>query len=428
MALLISISLGTAHAGAMRPTPSSEAARFAGDLRAAATPSDVGGIVTELLDGLGVAVCDATGQTIGQHRGSDPGTCVYAIEIEAVSRSFLRGALLPLDALVQDWAREGLACPGSAPCDGDAVEAMLRDMRRQAEITPNGWRGFPIRLVDELGRRNDRPFSLLEPSDRSCLGSDPRKPAAAPGGAPPRAGSAGAALATIFGDIAGQAEEEGDDDVAAMFQAWQSMDDPETMMAALARGDISVLMQLMGEPETEDEEFHDAEDLDFGTDEADNMVQMAGIWQSATFGGQAAGPATMAQANQLSLELAQQGLDRSQNQLLEYSRQMRESVDPEDLGAYLRLQIGAEEAFRAFEVEQARADYHFVEWHVEVLEHIWQDPPKDESWKTERRAVLAGGADETTSCINLDSVQVLLLSLELLDMAHSVYAEGGLGR
>lgn len=425
-ALAVSLTVNTAFAVAVQSSPRVEAARFARDLRAATTSAGVAEVVLELLDSLGVSVCDATGRAVGQHRSSDPGACVYEIEVRAVSRAFLRGTLMPLDTLAADWAREGLTCPGSQPCDGAAAEAMLREMRRQAEVTPNNWQGFLIRLVDDLGRRSDRPFSLLSLGDKSCL-SGAKAPGAAPGGSPPE-DPAGEALGAMFGDIARQAEEDGDDDIATLFRALQSGGNLDQMMAALARGDTSVLMQLMGEPEPEEQEWYGVERVGVSAGEEDDIAEgfAMGMWGSMDQSGPAAGPQIRSQANRLTRELAQQDIDRRQNELMEYSLQVREGLGPDDLGAEGRIDVGVDEACRALEVEQARANYQFADWHAQVQEHIWQDPPEDESWKTERRGVLAGGADETTSCINLDAVQVLLLQIELLDMAHPVYVEGGM--
>jgi hypothetical protein len=412
--------IGTVCAGAAPVTPATEAGRFSRALRAAAMSADVQEVIVELLDSLGVPVCNAAGQSIGQHPRTSADLCVYEVEVRAVSRAFLGGTLTPLDTLAADWAREGATCDGYEPCDGQAIEAILRQMREQAEMAPEDWQGYLIRLVDDLGQRTDRPFSLLGSVDPTC------STAASGAGIPtPSDGAAATAsgLSSVFGDIARQAEEEGDAEVASMFRAMQSAGNLEQMMGSLARGDVSVLMQLMGDEGEPEEDPYGAEQLSDPIGEGFAGVNMRPLMSG---GGPATGQQIQSQANEITRELAQREVDFRQNELSEHVAQVREGLTPEDHGVTGLIDIGNDEISMGFNIEQAKANYRFADWEVQVLEHIWKDPPEDESWKQERRGILAGGTDETTSCIYLDAVQVLLLHIELLDMAHPVRAKGGI--
>jgi hypothetical protein len=239
LALVTALCLATPLAFA---TPVREAAeeaeRMAQALFAAGTPAEAEAVILEVLERIGVGVYDAVGMpfVIGNETDEDD-LWLLDIEVEALAVAFALGQLVPLDGLASRWREAGIEVVEDVrpvPITGGIVERALRSVRTEVERDPRHPQPFLILLVEALGDRQDFPFDLLDEEEAEL------------GFAAPGEDAAASMMRSMFEQALRDAVADEDPEAAAMFDA--ALDDPATfdaMVAAMMRGDIGAVMELL---------------------------------------------------------------------------------------------------------------------------------------------------------------------------------------
>jgi len=158
--------------GAAGASPKAEAEAFATALRAAAGQVDqTEAVIRQILQRFGLPVYEVEAIPLeeGALYGKPHG--LFDLEVHLVAQAFVRGDLLRLDDLVTRWSESGIiqSTDAGETLTGAMVEEALRRLRLEAELRPQDPSGLLIRLVDELGIRAQKPFSLLGSPNYACL-------------------------------------------------------------------------------------------------------------------------------------------------------------------------------------------------------------------------------------------------------------------
>lgn len=126
--------------------------------------------VITVLDLLDIPVLNSSGQAIGNGQGD---LVLYEMEIQIVVDAYQKGVLIPLEDLVNMWKVYGLLCWGRSDYTAENIEQALRDLRTIAEEHVDNPDGLTIKLIDELGARENEPFSLLGKTGNTTPEEDP---------------------------------------------------------------------------------------------------------------------------------------------------------------------------------------------------------------------------------------------------------------
>lgn len=159
--------------------PSEDAARIADELLAAQTIPETEELIYEVLEILGIQVHDRVGNIIlGGNQDFSDEFYLYDFQIFLLAQAFQEERYIPLNNVIQLWRDLGLTVQEqtglTARIDPEIIENSLRSLRLWTEENPEDPGGFIIRLIDNLGDREEHPFSLLEePEDE-----EPEGPAA----------------------------------------------------------------------------------------------------------------------------------------------------------------------------------------------------------------------------------------------------------
>ena len=215
-----------------------EAERMAQALLAATEPAEAEELILRVLEHAGLGVYDAVGNpVVVGNEGSEDGLWFLDAEVEAMAIAFVEGQLTPLDALAADWRDAGVLVDegrGPTPVTGGIVERALRQVRADVDRDGEHPQAFVILLIDALGDREDFPFDLLEEEEAEL------------GFAAPGPDAVGAMMRAAFEEALRDAIADEDPEAAAMFDAALADDATfDAMMAAMMRGDMAAVMELL---------------------------------------------------------------------------------------------------------------------------------------------------------------------------------------
>ncbi len=149
--------------------PVAKSQAVASQLLQAQRPDEVEAILYDVLERIGLGVYTAEGEVIVVGNESDADDFyLYDFEVALLARAFLNEQYVALTSYAQQWQQYGIHIrPLDRPFLVEAitaadVETALRKKRQYAQDNPDLHQGFVVRLIDELGDREIRPFDLLE--------------------------------------------------------------------------------------------------------------------------------------------------------------------------------------------------------------------------------------------------------------------------
>lgn len=397
---------------------------YTSQLRMASLASDsqVSSVVRAILDELQIPILSHPSNNESAAGG------VYPWEIDAVAKAFRKGVLTELDDIAAILDREGLRFGGPsfgtgsslAHPSGALIESALRQLRKQVEEDESRPNALFILLVDELGKRDDRPFDLLREPDKDCISKANRLPVAQT-----YSSMAASEATAVIDDALAEARADGDTETVellsklqagALNSDWSKALKPFLDDAAKMAG-MAVATQVPG------------------------LSQMPSLPQLPSSGVQSldALNAVVLQMSQNQLSGKSLPADVSGEKALELFRlerdsykESKEKVIRETEEATTRLretskEMGAEEAFGSIGLKSLGAwavgdalqsSYDLADVQYRELENQ-QEELKDEQevvkdWK------MGFPIPEAASCIYLDAVQLLLVQVDLFGL----YREG----
>ncbi|OPZ64374.1 MAG: hypothetical protein BWY85_01196 [Firmicutes bacterium ADurb.Bin506] len=377
---------------------------------------------------------------------------LFEVEIPMIARALVEGKYTALEDLVQAWKLEeiGFASIGGADFTSAGVEAVLRQVRQHAEAAPDDWSGFVIRLVDELGNREEYPFSLLDED----FAANKRREAAG--------GSVQAIGATMSRDAAQAMIGAFTDDAASELgwdsEAMQSQLSSPDSMQQIMQGMLDQNMWSIAAPFLQAATAQDPSLPSF--DQIQGMMAQATAMMKQVQAGQIpGGGASGAPGGQPSPEM-QQYMQASLGQA-----QAMMSGDISDQGAAYdeltraNMELRAAEARKAAEKERANAaddredepdalrmvglgaklasveNYrNIAEDDLESFEELLENKEEERAADDEQERLSASRMviqleDEETSKLMLDPIQIWLISMDLIDAVRpALGASGGAGR
>ncbi len=226
--------------------PVEKSVHFASILLEADNVHQVENAIHDILELIGIGVYDVYGMPIRiGNESSEDDFFLYDFETRLLAESFLKGTYLSLEAVAESWQSMGipivpLGSQGTELVSALEVEKGLRTLREAAEDNPESSEGFIVRLIDELGNREEFPFDLLDEED-----DEPEIEGLAPG--------MKEMVQEQLDMIRQEAEEDGDHEMLARLEILESEAGQRALMEAMIEGDMFRMMQLlMGEAAIEE--------------------------------------------------------------------------------------------------------------------------------------------------------------------------------
>lgn len=453
-------------------TPASEAKRLAEALYAAAAAArggagggasasaseaavrEVEAIIREIMEALQVPTLgpnfglDSAGGAASPGFGEvqvDEGAAaigLFEVEIPIIAKAFVEGKYTALEDLVQAWKAGaiGFEAIGGAEFTSAGVEAVLRQVRQEAEASPDDWGGFVIRLVDELGDREQYAFSLLG-EERGG-----EKPKEAAGGSVQAVGATmarDAAQAMISGFANDAASEMGWDSQAMQAQLSSPQNMQQMMQGMLDQNMWSIAAPFLQAAQAQNPGLPSVQEIQNMMAQAAGMMSQAAAGQipggggAGAAGGQQLTPemrqymqAAVAQtevamsgdisgASAASDEMTRANMKMRVAQLQQAAVGEREDVADEygdEPDALRFVDLGA----RVAGVDAIR---NTAEDDLESFEELLENREEERAADDEREQQTASKMviqleDEDTSKLMLDPVQIWLISMDLIDAAR----------
>ncbi len=202
--------------------------------------------IYDVLELIGIGVYDVYGVPIriGNERSEDD-FFLYDFEVGLLADSFLKQNYLSFEAIAESWRSMGipivpLASSSSELVTALAVEEALRELRKTAEAEPDNPEGFIVRLIDELGNREQFPFDLLDEDDDE-----------------PEVEGLAAGMKDVVEEqlalVRKEAIQDGDHEMLARLEILESEEGKKALIDAMLQGDMFVMMRLlMGEDEIDE--------------------------------------------------------------------------------------------------------------------------------------------------------------------------------
>lgn len=430
-------------------TPASETRRIATALRGAAEAGDVGAaeaVIREIMEILelptlgpefGLGAADADVPAIG----------LFEAEIPIIAKAFVEGRYTALEDLAQAWKASaiGFTSIGGEDFTSAGVERILRKVRLEAEAAPGDWGGFAIRLIDELGDREQYPFSLL---GKERQGS--QSPSEAEGG------SVQAVVATmtrdaaqqLIGDLSHYAQSELGWDAKDLEEQLSSPQNMQQMMQGMLDQNMwGIAAPFLQAAQAQDPSLPSIQEIQ------STMAMAAGMMGQAT-SGQMPGseqlpPDAMryAQASQSQLkasmagdvgEIAKANDERALAAMELRVEEMRKTAVDVKAVAADDYGKGRPDAMRFIDIaaQAAAADAvrDVAEDDLESFEELFENREEERAAEEEQKQQRPAGMviqleDDDASKLALDPVQVWLISMDLIDAARPAVAKlGGVRR
>lgn len=442
--LILMIFMVSVNAEEKQISPADEANRLREALRETEEEEETYTIIENIFKLLGVKIIDY------EEEPPDEEPYMYKYQIKIIAISYLDGQLMALEDLVAQWYAQGLDFFGPAgSMTGEDIELALRKIRRQAELAPNNWDGFVIRLLDALGDREKKPFALLSPEMAACQKDENRNKIV--GGAEVSASDNQAEgsddnqedehlqkdprqmMMEGLAEEVARAEAEGDEETLAIIENMMAKGDDldidkitsgnfaemlSEMFTGLEDGEggeieEGEIMEMLSEAEKATKEASDEADTEEEALVMDEISSMMGTMQRGTI------EETIVQSQSVLKNMSlpvKKDIDQAREEAEKSSKRERENARSDDESdASTFFGIGLSEARSSLEINYMERLYEETKRYNEMLEEELKYVPGDED-----REFLAlyytRESKEPTTCLFLDPIQVVLVEFDLFGL------------